>query len=219
MSSIGTRIRRVFTRKENTAQQDIASGVPEFLLVGLGNPGREYRNTRHNVGFMVIDRLAQDAGIGLTRVQHKAITGIGMLADHKVILVKPQTFMNLSGEAVSALARFYKIPPACIMVVHDDLDLPFGTLRLRPGGGSAGQKGIQSIIARLATQDFPRLRFGIGRPPGSKQGANYVLHGFSPGEQKELDYLLARAAEALRVFVQEGLETAMNRFNGAHLED
>ncbi len=219
LNSFGSRIRGVFTRRQPAAQEESAGGAPLFLLVGLGNPGREYRNTRHNVGFMVIERLAQEAGIGLTRVQHKAITGVGLLGERKVLLVKPQTFMNLSGEAVGGLARFYKIPPASIMVIHDDLDLPFGTLRLRPSGGSAGQKGIQSIIARLGTQDFPRLRFGIGRPAGSKQGANYVLHGFSPGEQKELQYLLARASEALRVFVQEGLDTAMNRYNGAHLED
>lgn len=192
--------------------------TPPFLLVGLGNPGREYRETRHNVGFMVIDRFAQEAGISLSRVQQKAIVGLGNVGDHKVLLAKPQTFMNLSGESVAALVRFYKIPLDQLIVVHDDLDLPFGTLRIRPDGGSAGQKGMQSIISRLGTQQFPRMRFGIGRPPGSKQGASYVLHSFSPEEKKELDYLLSRAADALKTFVVEGLEAAMNRFNGNQLE-
>ncbi len=192
--------------------------APPFLLVGLGNPGREYRETRHNVGFMVIDRLAQETGINLSRVQQKAIVGLGNLGEHKVLLAKPQTFMNLSGESVAGLVRFYKIPLNQFIVVHDDLDLPFGTLRIRPDGGSAGQKGMQSIINRLGTQQFPRLRFGIGRPSGSKHGAGYVLHGFSPEEKKDLDYLLSRAAEALMTFVIEGLESAMNRFNGNQLE-
>jgi len=212
---LGSRIRRVFSRK-SASEMDLTT--PPFLLVGLGNPGREYRETRHNVGFMVIDRLAQESGISLSRVQQKAIVGLGSLGEHKVLLAKPQTYMNLSGESVAGLVRFYKIPLDRLIVVHDDLDLPFGTLRIRPDGGSAGQKGMQSIISRLGTQQFPRLRFGIGRPPGSKQGASYVLHGFSPEEKKELDYLLSRAAEALKVFVIEGLETAMNRFNGNQLE-
>jgi len=212
---LGSRIRRVFSRK-STLEMDLTA--PPFLLVGLGNPGREYRETRHNVGFMVIDRLAQETGISLSRVQQKAIIGLGNLGERKVLLAKPQTFMNLSGESVAGLVRFYKIPLDQLIVVHDDLDLPYGTLRIRPDGGSAGQKGMQSIISRLGTQQFARLRFGIGRPPGSKQGASYVLHGFSPEEKKELDYLLSRAAEALKTFVVEGLETAMNRFNGNQFE-
>jgi len=215
LDPLGSRIRRVFSRK-STPETEVTA--PPFLLVGLGNPGREYRETRHNVGFMVIDRFAREAGISLSRVQQKAIVGLGHVGDQKVLLAKPQTFMNLSGESVAALVRFYKIPLDQLIVVHDDLDLPFGTLRIRPDGGSAGQKGMQSIISRLGTQQFPRMRFGIGRPPGSKQGASYVLHGFSPEEKKELDYLLSRAADALKTFVAEGLEAAMNRFNGNQLE-
>ncbi len=215
MDPLGSRIRRVFSRK-SPSEMDLTT--PPFLLVGLGNPGREYRETRHNVGFMVIDRLAQETGISLSRVQHKAIVGWGSIGEKKVILAKPQTYMNLSGESVAALVRFYKIPTAQLIVVHDDLDLPYGTLRIRPDGGSAGQKGMQSIISRLGTDHFPRLRFGIGRPPGSKQGASYVLHGFSAEEKKDLEYLLSRAAEALKTFVVEGLDAAMNRFNGNQLE-
>ncbi|MEW6179021.1 MAG: aminoacyl-tRNA hydrolase [Chloroflexota bacterium] len=215
MDPLGSRIRRVFSRK-SMPETDFAS--PPFLLVGLGNPGREYRETRHNAGFMVIDRFAEEAGIPLGRVQQKAIIGSGSLGEHKVLLAKPQTYMNLSGESVAGLVRFYKIPLDRLIVVHDDLDLPFGTLRIRPDGGSAGQKGMQSIISRLGTDQFARLRFGIGRPPGSKQGASYVLHGFSPEEKKDLDYLLSRASEALKTFVLEGLDAAMNRFNGNQLE-
>lgn len=215
MDPLGSRIRRVFSRK-TTPEMELTT--PPFLLVGLGNPGREYRETRHNVGFMVIERFAQQAGISLSRVQQKAIVGLGNVGDQKVLLAKPQTFMNLSGESVAALVRFYKIPLDHLIVVHDDLDLPFGTLRIRPDGGSAGQKGMQSIISRLGTQQFPRMRFGIGRPSGSKQGVSYVLHGFSPEEKKELDYLLSRAADALKTFVVEGLETAMNRYNGNQLK-
>ena len=190
-----------------------------YLLVGLGNPGREYRDSRHNAGFMIIDRLAADLGVKLTRVQNRALTGSGVIGGAKIVLAKPQTFMNLSGEAVSGLVRFYKIPHEKLLVIHDDIDLPFGVLRMRPGGGSAGQKGVQSIIERIGTQDFPRLRFGIGRPAGSKGGAGYVLNHFHAEEQKELPFLIDAAAAAVRVFVTDGLEAAMNRYNGSQLEE
>jgi PTH1 family peptidyl-tRNA hydrolase len=189
-----------------------------FLVVGLGNPGREYQETRHNAGFMVIDRLAADAGASLTRVQHKALVAQATLEEKKVVLAKPQTYMNLSGEAVSSLARFYKIPPERILVVHDDLDLPFGMLRMRASGSSAGQKGMLSILTRMGTEDIPRLRFGIGRPSGSKQGANYVLKPFNPQERKEMDYMVAQATDAVRCFLREGVESAMNKFNRMQLE-
>jgi PTH1 family peptidyl-tRNA hydrolase len=168
---------------------------------------------------MVVERLAAILGISMTRVQNRALIGSGIDQGTKIILVKPQTYMNLSGEAVSALVRFYKILPAQLMVIHDDIDLPFGVLRLRPGGGSAGQKGVQSIIERLGTQDFPRLRFGIGRPAGSKGGAGYVLQNFNAEEQKEMPFLLDTAAAAARLFATGGLEAAMNRYNGSQLED
>jgi PTH1 family peptidyl-tRNA hydrolase len=189
-----------------------------FLVVGLGNPGREYQETRHNAGFMVIDRLAADAGASLTRVQHKALVAQAILEEKKVVLAKPQTYMNLSGEAVSGLARFYKIPPERILVVHDDLDLPFGMLRMRASGSSAGQKGMLSILTRMGTEDIPRLRFGIGRPSGSKQGANYVLKPFNPQERKEMDYMVAQATDAVRCFLREGVESAMNKYNRMQLE-
>lgn len=207
----------LFHRKPVESAPD--GDVTVYLLVGLGNPGREYRTSRHNAGFMVIDQLTADLGVKLTRVQNRALTGSGVMGGAKIVLAKPQTFMNLSGESVSGLVRFYKIPHEHLMVIHDDIDLPFGVLRLRPGGGSAGQKGVQSIIERIGSQDFPRLRIGIGRPAGSRGGAGYVLQHFHAEEQKELPFLLDAAAAAIRLFVTDGLEAAMNRYNGSLLEE
>ncbi len=186
-----------------------------YLIVGLGNPGREYRETRHNVGFMLVDRLCAGMGTKIGKVQSKALMGTGQYAGHKVILAKPQTYMNLSGQAVSGLMRFYKVPVTNFLVAYDDLDLPLGTLRIRPAGGSAGQKGIGSIIEQLGTGDFARMRIGIGRPPGQMDAAAYVLQKFTTQEQEILDLTLDRAVKAAQVFVERGLETAMNLFNGA----
>jgi peptidyl-tRNA hydrolase, PTH1 family len=186
-----------------------------YVLVGLGNPGREYRNTRHNVGFMTLDVICQGMNIKLSRMQSNALIGTGFVDERKVILAKPQTFMNLSGKAVSSLVKFYKIPLSQLLVIHDDIDLPFGTLRMRPGGGSAGQKGLASIIEQLGTQDFPRLRIGVGRPPGQMSGADYVLQDFSPAEQTVLNEVFTRAAQAAQIFIKLGAEQAMNQFNGA----
>jgi len=186
-----------------------------YLMVGLGNPGREYRENRHNVGFMAVDALAEKLDTRMGKVQFKAITGQARLGERKVILAKPQTYMNLSGQAVSSLVRYYKVPLTNLLVMHDDLDLPLGTLRLRPGGGSAGQKGLASIIQQLGTQQFPRLRIGIGRPPGQMPAAAYVLQNFSSGDQELLRFVLGRATEAATAFMEHGLEYAMNQFNGS----
>lgn len=186
-----------------------------FLLVGLGNPGREYRETRHNVGFMAVDRLCASFGIKLSRLQSKALTGSGQWAGHKIVLAKPQTFMNLSGQAVSSLLRFYKVPLPQLLVMHDDIDLPVGTLRIRPDGGSAGQRGLASIIQQLGTQEFPRLRIGVGRPPGQKEAADYVLKGFTSSDQELITIVLDRAVDAARIFIEHGLEMAMNQYNGS----
>ncbi len=193
--------------------------VLTYLLVGLGNPGREYRANRHNLGFMTIDQLSSTLDTRLSRVQSKALVGIGALDENKVVLAKPQTYMNLSGQAVSSLLRFYKIPLERLLVIHDELDLPLGTLRLRPGGGSAGNRGLASIIQQLATQEFPRLRIGIGHPPGQMSGADYVLQNFPATEQELLEMVLKRAVEATQVFVRSGLETAMNQYNGSLQKD
>jgi len=185
-----------------------------FVLVGLGNPGREYRETRHNVGFMVIDELCKELSVKLSRMQGKALVGSGVLDECKVILAKPQTFMNLSGQSVGSLVKFYKIPLNQLLVILDDLDLPVGTLRIRPGGGSAGNKGLMSIIQQLGTEEFPRMRLGIGRPPGQKGGADYVLHEFQSGEMDFVKGVLDKASRAARVFVASGIDQAMNQFNG-----
>ena len=185
-----------------------------FVLVGLGNPGREYRQTRHNVGFMVIDELCKEMNVRLSRMQAKALVGSGVLNARKIILAKPQTFMNLSGQSVASLVKFYKIPHSQLLVILDDLDLPVGTLRIRPGGGSAGNKGLISIIQQLGTEEFPRMRLGIGRPPGQKNGADYVLQDFQNGEMDFVKEVLAKASRAAQVFIASGIDQAMNQFNG-----
>ncbi len=202
---------------EKGAQAD--SGNPPFLIVGLGNPGREHRDTRHNIGFMVIDQLCKTLGVSMSRVQSRALVAAGTLEGQKIILAKPQTFMNLSGQAVGGLVRFYKTPLDRLLVAHDDLDLPLGTIRLRPGGSSAGQKGMESIIRQLGSQNFPRLRLGIGRPPGQMDPSAYVLQRFTRAEQDVLDQLLDRAAAAVRTFVREGLDAAMNQYNGKNVDE
>jgi PTH1 family peptidyl-tRNA hydrolase len=185
------------------------------LLVGLGNPGREYRNNRHNVGFLVLDRLvARQGWAGFTRRQGKALITTGALSGTPLVLAKPQTYMNLSGQAVASLARFYDLTRERLLVILDDIDLPLGMLRMRPEGGSGGQGGLKSIITSLGTEAFPRLRVGIGRPPGVRAAAGYVLRDFQPDERELIDLALDRAVDAAECFVLEGLTTAMNRYNG-----
>lgn len=185
-----------------------------YLIVGLGNPGREYKDSRHNVGFMLVDRLSVRLNARLTRMQAKALVGTVNHEGNKLILAKPQTYMNLSGQSIQGLARFYKVPLENMIVAHDDLDLPFGTLRVRPGGGPGGQKGVASTIQRLGTKDFRRLRIGIGRPPGRMDPADYVLQNFAQADLPLLSDILDRAAEAALTFVTDGLNAAMNKFNG-----
>jgi peptidyl-tRNA hydrolase, PTH1 family len=185
-----------------------------FLIVGLGNPGREYKDNRHNFGFMLIDRLSVRLNARLSRVQAKALVGSVNYNGDKLILAKPQTYMNLSGQSIQGLARFYKLPLENMLVAYDDLDLPFGTIRIRPGGGPGGQKGVASAIERLGTKDFRRLRLGIGRPPGRMDPAAYVLQDFSQADLSLLSEILERACEAVLTFVSEGLNPAMNKYNG-----
>ena len=186
-----------------------------YLLIGLGNPGREYRDNRHNIGFMLIDRLAVRLDARGMKLQSKAIVIGALYEERKLILAKPQTYMNLSGGAVQGLLHFYKIPPENLIVAHDDLDLPLGTIRIRPGGGAGGQRGMASTIERLGTQDFPRLRLGIGRPPGRMDAAAYVLQDFSRADLLIVSETLDRAADAVLTFVTDGLDKAMNKYNGS----
>jgi PTH1 family peptidyl-tRNA hydrolase len=186
-----------------------------YLLIGLGNPGREYRDSRHNVGFMLADRIAVRLGARGMKVQSKAIVMTAMYEDRKLILAKPQTYMNLSGQSVQGLIHFYKLPLTNVLIAHDDLDIPFGTIRIRPGGGPGGQRGMASTIEQLGTKDFPRLRIGIGRPPGRMDPSAYVLQDFTRDEMKILSEILDRAADAALEFVVNGLDKAMNKYNGS----
>ncbi len=185
-----------------------------FLIIGLGNPGREYRQNRHNLGFMLVDRLAVRLNARFTRLQSKALVASALFQDQKVILAKPQTYMNLSGQSAQGLVHFYKVPLNKILVAHDDLDLPPGMIRIRPDGGSAGQKGMESILERFGTDEFPRLRMGIGRPPGRMSGPDYVLQDFSDSEMGSISEMLDRATEAVICFITSGLDAAMNKYNG-----
>lgn len=190
-----------------------------YLIVGLGNPGRQYQQTRHNIGFMILDQMAKRLGSAFSRLESKALVTKADSQGRRLVLAKPQTFMNLSGQAVGALVKFYKVPLDQILVVYDDADLPLGTLRMRPGGGSAGQKGMSSILERLGTQDIPRLRFGIGRPPGRMPASAYVLQDFGKDELEFLPELLDRSVDAILAFVSDGLDSAMNQYNGQSIQN
>ena len=193
--------------------EDIDKDFP-VMIVGLGNPGLAYRHTRHNFGFLVIDALAKALDVQVRRLKFKAMIGEGKFSGSKVVLAKPLTFMNESGRAVAPLLRFYKLPLTNLLVIHDDLDLPLGALRLRPSGGTSGQRGMASIITQLGTQDFPRMRLGISRPPGQMDPVDYVLNDFLPAERELLAIVLRTAAEASQTFIAEGLQKAMNQYNG-----
>lgn len=184
-----------------------------YLVVGLGNPGPEYAANRHNVGFHCLERLAASRHLIFDKRQKQARVALGVILGWRVVLAQPQTFMNESGRAVVPLARFYKVPPERLLVVYDDLDLPPGTLRLRPEGGSGGHKGVRSIIEQLGEQGFPRLRIGIGRPPEQMDPVDYVLQDFSAEETPLIEETLGRAVAAIETWLAEGIEMAMSRHN------
>ncbi|MBN1314506.1 MAG: aminoacyl-tRNA hydrolase [Anaerolineales bacterium] len=184
-----------------------------FLLAGLGNPGREYRNHRHNIGFLFLDLLASREGQVFSRLQEQALVITGCISNCKVVLAKPQTFMNRSGLAVGQLMRFYKIPLENLLLIYDDLDLPLGVLRFRAMGGSGGHKGVTSVIDQVGSQEFARLRLGIGRPPGRMDPADYVLEPFTPIEEPLLEQVLEKAVSGVRTFLLEGIIAAMSKHN------
>jgi PTH1 family peptidyl-tRNA hydrolase len=191
------------------------AGAHVWMLVGLGNPGPEYAHTRHNVGFEVVDRLAARHSAGPAREKWGAEVAEARLGSQRVLLCKPMEFMNVSGQAVVRLAQFFKVAPEHAVVVHDELDLPLGRLKLAGGGGHGGHNGVRSILAEWGQADFARVRIGIGRPAGSaKVGPGYVLGGFARDERAVADGMCERAADAVEVIVTAGLLTAMNRFNG-----
>ena len=184
-----------------------------YLIVGLGNHGREYEHTRHNAGFDAIDVLAGKLGADVKEKKHKGLCGKGMIAGEKVILLKPQTFMNLSGESVRAAADFYKIDAEHMIVLYDDIDLDVGKLRVRAKGSAGGHNGIKNIIAHMGTQEFPRVRIGVGAKPDRMDLADYVLGRFSQVERPVMEDAFEEAAEAAIAVVEDGIDAAMNRFN------
>ena len=182
------------------------------ILVGLGNPGTSYQWTRHNIGFQVVDRVAEENQISICHKRFKAELGKGRIRFKDVVLVKPLTFMNLSGEAVRKVVDFYKTGIEDLVVIHDDLDLAFGSLRIKRWGGDGGHQGIRSIIDSLGGNNFLRLKVGIGRPPPGMDPADYVLRPFNGTERHQLEEIVSRAAECASVMILEGVETAMNRY-------
>jgi peptidyl-tRNA hydrolase, PTH1 family len=190
-----------------------ASSANSWLVIGLGNPGREYEDSRHNMGFLVVDELARRHGGRISQHAAKSLTAAVRIGERDVVLAKPQTMMNLSGLAVKDLQRKYGASLDRTFVIHDELDLPFGRLRVRRGGSSAGNHGLDSIISSLGTKEFTRFRLGIGKPPGD--GADYVLSPFTNAEREALPQLVGRAADAVEVAVQHGVERAMTDFNRA----
>ena len=191
-----------------------------WLVVGLGNPGPAYAGNRHNVGFRIVDELAARMGASFGR-HRRAVAAVaegrlgGVPGGAKLVLAKPLTYMNLSGGPVAALANFYKVPREQIVVVHDELDIPYGQLRLKSGGGEGGHNGLRSVSNALGSRDYLRVRFGIGRPPGRQDPADYVLSDFSAVERKELDLLIDRAADAVETLICKGLEWAQNTYHAS----
>jgi PTH1 family peptidyl-tRNA hydrolase len=194
----------------------VTSGV--WMVVGLGNPGREYEHNRHNIGFHVADLLAQRMGARFSRhrraVAEVAEARLGVGADApRVVLVKPMTYMNLSGGPVAGLRQFFKIETAQILALHDELDLPFGQIRAKFGGGESGHNGLRSMSQSLGTKDYARTRFGIGRPPGRQDPADFVLSDFTPAQRKEIDFLIDRAADVAEAIMVRGLEWTQNAYH------
>jgi PTH1 family peptidyl-tRNA hydrolase len=183
------------------------------LIVGLGNPGRKYAGNRHNVGFQAVGRLAAANDLRFDQRRSRAYIAHGRIEGVRVALVKPQAYMNLSGEAVGALARFFKVRSEQVLIIFDDLDLPLGSLRMRLKGGAGGHKGMTSVIAHLNTQNFPRIRIGIGRPPGRMPPEAYVLQDFREDEKPIMEHTYQQAVEAVHVALRDDFEMAMNHFN------
>ena len=186
---------------------------PDLVIVGLGNPGNQYAHARHNVGFRCVDRIAASHSIALSRRNRSAIIGEGIIEGHAVVLAKPRTFVNRSGEAITYLLSRFRVSPRDLLVVYDDIALPLGRMRLRPDGGAGGHNGIKSIIDSVGTQDFPRLRIGIGSPPEGSDQIEYVLGTMSDDERKIADETLEQAAQAVVSTLTDGITVAMNRFN------
>lgn len=194
-----------------TPREDDAADV--WLIAGLGNPGPEYERTRHNIGFRVADLLAERLGARFKRGRASAMVAEARDGQVRVVLAKPTTYMNLSGNAIAPLAKYFKVPVERVIVVHDEIDLPFGTLRVKVGGGTAGHNGLRSIVSSLGTPEFARVRLGVGRPAGRTEAADHVLDAFSKAEEKEAPILVAEAADAVQEMLRDGIDRTQNRIN------
>jgi len=183
------------------------------MVLGLGNPGKRYEKNRHNAGFLVADRLALRWSTSFDSKQFNAVVGKTRIDDRPVILAKPQTFMNLSGQAAASLRGYYKVADEQLVVVHDDVDIPFGQVRVKRGGGHGGHNGLRDLTRCLGTQDFPRVRFGVSRPPPQWETADYVLSNWTPEEAEQLESLIDQAADAVETVIREGVTAAMNTYN------
>lgn len=212
MNLIGKIVNHLSRTKQTSQDDNDMNG--RFLIVGLGNPGRQYRGNRHNIGFMVVDKLAAENAIHSNKVQNKAIVGDGRFANQRIILAKPQTYMNASGEAVAPLAHFYKILPQQIFVIYDEMDIPFGDIRLREKGGAGGHNGMKSIIQQIGPE-FPRMRLGVGRPPGRMEPPAYLLQDFSNDQLPTVNQMIDEAIQAIATYLQDGIQIAMNKHNGS----
>jgi peptidyl-tRNA hydrolase, PTH1 family len=184
-----------------------------LVVAGLGNPGERYANTRHNAGALVIEELLERANAKLKSHKSGTLVAEIVLAQHKVTLARTTSYMNESGRSLGQLTRFYKVEPSRLIVVHDEIDIPFSEIRIKMGGGTAGHNGLKSIVNHLGTKDFIRVRLGVGRPRGSREAVDHVLDGFSSAERKELPFLIGRGADAVERIVEVGLERAMNEVN------
>lgn len=184
-----------------------------WIVVGLGNPGSRYAETRHNVGAMVVDLMVGRSSGSLKSHKSGCLIAEGTLGESRFVLARPTSYMNLSGRPVRQLAGFYKVEPEQIVLIHDELDVPFGDVRVKVGGGTAGHNGLKSVAEHLGTKEFPRIRFGVGRPRGGRDAASWVLERFSGSERKDLPDLLATAADAVETLIEQGAEKAMNAFN------
>lgn len=191
-----------------------------FVIVGLGNPGKKYENTRHNAGYMAVDAIAARYGIGMKEKKHKALCGTGVMEGQKVLLVKPETYMNLSGESVGEIVNFYKLDPEeDLIILYDDISLAPGNMRIRKKGSAGGHNGIKSLIAHLGTQNFMRIKIGVGEKPKDWDLADYVLGHFSEEDKKSLEEILPDVAEASLLMMQQDVDGAMNRYNGKKKSD
>ena len=189
------------------------SSAVDWLIVGLGNPGQKYEHTRHNMGFLTVDLLAEKTGVKLNKVKFKAAYNIMNFAGCKCLVMKPQTYMNLSGEAVREAVQFYKIPADHVLVIYDDISLPVGKLRVRPTGSAGGHNGIKNIIAHLGTQDFPRVKIGVGAPGADGDMVDWVIGAPSQAERKVLMESFEKAIQAAECIIEQGCQQAMNKFN------